>query len=304
MSEVAVVILSYNGKADTLACLESVEELRGATHTIVVDNASSDGTVAAVRERFPAVELIESPRNLGFSAGNNLGLDRGRELGCDWVFVLNNDTILRSDTLERLLEAAEEHPRAGMLSPLVFFAEPPDLVWFGGARFDPRRGYSGRLLHYRRPVPPGLDRVVPTDHGIGAAMLLSRHALEAVGGGFEPDFFLLYEDVDLSLRVRAAGFEVLLVPAAKLWHRVSAALGGYELNPVTSYYSTRNNLLVCQRHAPMSGPAAWRRELVCLAVHLVGLRRAHHPLVSLRALVTGWLDFHRGRLGQRGTPAK
>jgi GT2 family glycosyltransferase len=189
-----------------------------------------------------------------------------------------------------------------VLSPLVFFAEPPDLVWFGGARFDPRRGYSGRLLHYREHLPTGLDHVVATDHGIGAAMLVSRAALEAAGGGFDPDFFLLYEDVDLSLRVKRAGFEVLLVPASTMWHRVSAALGGHELNPVTSYYSTRNNLLVCQRHAPMSGPPAWRRELVCLAVHLAGLRRAHRPLASLRALVAGWLDFHRGRLGRRTTP--
>jgi GT2 family glycosyltransferase len=140
---------------------------------------------------------------------------------------------------------------------------------------------------------------VPTDHGIGAAMLVSRRALDAAGGGFDPDFFLLYEDVDLSLRVRAAGFDVLLVPAAQLWHRVSAALGGHELNPVTSYYSTRNNLLVCQRHAPLRGPASWRRELVCIVVHLAGLRRAHRPFASLHALVAGWLDFHRGHLGQR-----
>jgi GT2 family glycosyltransferase len=301
MSKVAVVILSYNGEDDTLACLSSVEQMRGATHTIVVDNASSDGTVAAVRERFPAVELIESAHNLGFSAGNNLGIERALELGCDWVLILNNDTVVAPDTLEQLLAAADEHPGAGMLSPLVFFAEPPDLVWFGGARFDPARGYSGRLEHYRRPVPPDLDRVTPTGHGIGAAMLVSREAIDAVGA-FDPDFFLLYEDVDLSLRVRSAGFEVLLVPASRLWHRVSAALGGHELNPVTSYYSTRNNLLVCQRHAPLSGPAAWRRELVCLAVHLAGLRRAHRPLASLRALVAGWLDFHRGRLGRRRTP--
>jgi GT2 family glycosyltransferase len=300
MRSVAAVVLSYNGEADTLACLRSLAELRAPAlaRTIVVDNASIDSTVAAVREKFPHVELIVNPRNLGFSEGNNAGIRRALEHGSDWVLILNNDTVVAPDALDRLLAASVRHPGAGILSPLIFFMEPPDLVWFAGADFDPRRGYSGRLKHYRRPLPPRLD-VTPTDHAVGAAMLISRAALEAVGA-FDPDYFLLYEDVDLSLRVREGGFEVLLVPDARVWHRVSAAHAGRELTPLTSYYATRNNLLVCQRHAPLFGPAAWRREIVCLATHLAGLRRAHRPAASLQAVAAGLWDYRRGRFGARG----
>jgi len=300
MTTVAAVVLSYNGETDTLECLRSLAELRapGGLDTIVVDNASTDGTVKAVRERFPGVELIASPRNLGFSGGNNLGIERALELGSDWILVLNNDTTVAPNALERLLAAAESHPSAGILSPVIFFTDPGDVLWFGGARFDPRRGYSGRMEHYRRRAPAHLNTPVSVDFVTGAAMLISRGAIQRVGA-FDPDYFFLYEDVDLSLRVRAAGMELLLVPDAKVWHRVTASLGGRELNPMTSYYATRNNLLVCQRHAPMSGLRAWRRELVCVATHLAGLRRAHRPFASLRALVAGWSDFHRGRLGAR-----
>ena len=298
MTDVAAVVLSYNGQADTLACLSSLERVRGLARTVVVDNASTDGSVAAVREHFPGVELIPSERNLGFAAGNNLGIERALERAADWILILNNDTVVAPDALERLLAAAAAHPRAGILAPVIFFAEPDDLVWFGGARFDPGRGRSGRMEHHRSRLPAN-GEVRAIDRATGAAMLISRPAIEAAGA-FDPDYFFLYEDVDLSLRVRAAGFDVLLVPSARVWHRVSASQGGLRLTPTISYYGVRNNLLACQRHAPLRGPAAWRRELACLATHIAGLRRARRRRTAcLLALIAGWSDFHRRRFGPR-----
>ena len=233
----------------------------------------------------------------GFSAGNNAGIDRALELAADWVLILNNDTVVAPDALRRLLAAAEAHPRAGILSPVIFFMEPDEIVWFGGARFDPARGRSGRMEHHRSRLPAS-SSVRTIDRATGAAMLVSRAAIEAAGA-FDPDYFFLYEDVDLSLRVRDTGFDVVFVPSARVWHRVSATQGE-PLTPTISYYGVRNNLMTCQRHAPLRGPAAWRRELACVATHVAGVRRARRSRTAcLLALTAGWRDFHRRRFGPR-----
>jgi GT2 family glycosyltransferase len=294
-----MVVLSWNGVDDTVACLRSLAEVRWQRREVIlVDNGSTDGTPDAVRREFPDVDVLANPTNLGFSSGNNLGIERALAHDSDWVFILNNDTVLAPDVVEQLIAAADTHPGAGILSPLIFFSDPPDLVWFGGARFDPARGRSGRMEHYRRRVPAGFSGVRPIDRAAGAAMLVSRQAIEQVGS-FDPELFFLHEDVDLSLRVHAAGFELLLVPAAQVWHRVAASQDGHERTPLTSYYGLRNNLLVCERHAPLPRLATWRRELACVGTHVAGLRRADRPVASLRALLAGWRDYHRRRFGRR-----
>ena len=294
-----MVVLSWNGVDDAVACLRSLAEVRWPRREVIlVDNGSTDGTADTVRREFPEVDVIVNPTNLGFSEGNNVGIERALERDSDWVFILNNDTVLAPDVLEQLIGAAEAHPGAGILSPLIFFWEPPDLVWFGGAHFDPTRGHSGRMEHYRRRLPTGFGGVRPIDRAAGAAMLVSRQAIERVGA-FDPDLFFLHEDVDLSLRARAAGFDVLLVPEARVWHRVAASQDGHERTPLTSYYGLRNNLLVCERHAPLPRVASWRRELACVVTHLAGLRNAERPIASLRGLLAGWRDYHRRRLGRR-----
>jgi GT2 family glycosyltransferase len=294
-----MVVLSWNGLDDTVACLRSLAEVCWPRRDVIlVDNGSSDGTPETVRREFPDVDVIANPSNVGFSAANNLGIERALAGGCDWVFILNNDTVLARDVVEQLIAAAEAHPGAGILSPLIYFSDPPDLVWFGGARFDPSRGRSGRMEHYRRRLPVGFGGVRPIDRAAGAAMLVSRQAIEQVGP-FDPELFFLHEDVDLSLRVHAAGFELLLVPTAQVWHRVAASQDGRERTPLTSYYGLRNNLLVCERHAPLPRVAAWRRELACVGTHVAGLRRAERPAANLRAILAGWRDFHRRRFGPR-----
>jgi GT2 family glycosyltransferase len=294
-----MLVLSWNGVDDTVACLQSLAEVRWPRREVIlVDNGSTDGTPDTVRRDFPDVDVLANPTNIGFSAANNLGIELALARGSDWVFILNNDTVLAADVLEQMIAVAEAHPGAGILSPLIYFSDPPDLVWFGGARFDPARGRSGRMEHYRRRLTAGFVGVRPIDRAAGAAMLVSRRAIERVGA-FDPDLFFLHEDVDLSLRVHAAGFELLLVPAARVWHRVAATQDGHERTPLTSYYGLRNNLLVCERHAPLPRAAAWRRELACVGTHLVGLRRADRPVASLRALLAGWRDYHRRRFGRR-----
>src|ERR1700719_4154792 len=147
---VAVVVLSWNGREDTLACLRSLAALAAPEPlVIVVDNGSSDGTAEAVRTAFPGVELIETGANLGFAGGNNAGITRALERGASHLLVLNNDIEVEPGFLNALVEEAARRPDAGALCSLIQFADPPGLIWFAGASFDPRSGYNGRQRGYR-----------------------------------------------------------------------------------------------------------------------------------------------------------
>jgi GT2 family glycosyltransferase len=298
---VAVVVLNWNGRDDTLACLAS---LRGLDHEavtpIVVDNGSTDGTPAEVRCRYPEVEVIECGRNLGFAEGNNVGIRRALELEVDYVFLLNNDTIVEPDALTVLLAEAERRPNAGALSPLIYYDESEGLIWYAGAKFDPRRGRNRRHTGYREPDSGRYREVREVTHATGAALLVPRRVIEQVGL-LDPALFLQVEDVDWTLRMRAAGYRAYVVPTARVWHRVSRAAGGEHI-PMWAYYNVRNRLEVCERHAPLSGARALRRRAATLLEHLVHARRSSRPLENARAALEGWLDHRAGRLGPREQP--
>ncbi len=148
----AIVVLSWNGREDTLACLSSLAGLDWpGIDVICVDNGSSDGSPEAVRADFPAVTVIENGSNLGFAGGNNVGIRAALERGADWVLLLNNDATLAPDAVRELDAVAGARPRAGVLGGKVLFAEPPHRVWFAGQRFNSALGYSGRPRGYGKP---------------------------------------------------------------------------------------------------------------------------------------------------------
>jgi GT2 family glycosyltransferase len=295
---VAAVVLTWNGREDTLACLASLQRVPDRPDAlIVVDNGSTDGTAEAVRERFHDVELVRSEANLGFAGGNNLGLERALELGADHVLVLNNDAEVVPGAIRALVEEAARRPDAGSLGAKILYAEPPDLVWFAGAEYDPRSGYNGRQLGYRERDDGRFDAVRETDRACGAALLVPRAVLERVGG-FDERLFLYSEDVEWSLRARAAGYRHYVVGASVVRHHVSAS-GGGESSPVTLYYGMRNSLVVAERHAPLRTLGTWRRRLVALAAHLAQALRSSGRLAGVRAVLAGFRDALRGRLGPR-----
>jgi GT2 family glycosyltransferase len=299
--KVVVIVLSWNGREDTLACLDSLARSKGVdVRTVVVDNGSIDETVAAVRSRHPGVEVIANGANLGFAEGNNVGLRFARRTDADYVLLLNNDTMVAPDAIAQLVAEAERRPDAGALCPLILYRDQPQRIWYAGARFDPRRGHNGRHTGYGEPDRGQYDRVREIGRGTGAAMLVRRAALEGVGL-LDGDLFLQVEDVEWSLRMRRAGWRIFFVPAGRVWHRVSVATGG-ESSPAVAYYEIRNTLAVCDRYAPPRGLRAMRRRAVVLAVHITHTRRSRTPMANMRAVLEGWRDYHDGRLGPRPAP--
>ncbi len=287
------VVLSWNGREDTLACLESL----AGVDTVVVDNGSVDGSPEAVAERFPDVELIRAHVNLGFAAGNNVGIRRALDLGADWVVLVNNDATAAPDLSGALAAAAARHPDAGALAGKVYVDEPPDRLWYAGGNFEPRLGYSGRVGGAGKRDDRSYAVEIDVDWGTGALLAVSREAIDRVGL-LDEELFAYVEDVDWCLRIRSAGLRVVFVPSARAWHRVSASTGGAS-STTGLYYHCRNTLAVCERRVPLGRGQTGVRRTVIVGAHL--LQALAHPSrrAALWTVVRAWRDYRRGRMGRR-----
>jgi GT2 family glycosyltransferase len=290
--KLVAVVLNWNGGDDTAGALTSLAGIE----TICVDNGSTDGSADELARRFPEVELIRNETNLGFAGGNNAGIRRALEHGADWVLLMNNDAVAGEGLAAALERAATVRPDAGLLACKVLF-EDGATVMYAGASFRPWLGYSGRRVGFGGP-----DRFHDqhdVDRADGAAMAISRVAIERAGL-LDEALFLYVEDVDLSLRVRAAGFAVVFVPDAVVRHKGSASTGG-SASTTNMYYSTRNTIAVIEQQRPLPpGLRALRRGVV-VGTHLA--QAATHPAhgAAARAVIEGWRDARSGRLGQRSS---
>jgi GT2 family glycosyltransferase len=295
------IVLNWNGREDTLRCLESLTRVEHDDLGIVcVDNGSTDGSQQAVRDRFPRarVVLIEAHANLGYAAGNNLGLRHALEHGMRWAMLVNNDATVAPDVVAGFERAAHARARAGILAGKVLLADRPQTIWFAGQRVGELLGYSGRPRGYGRPDGPRYSQVRSTGRAVGALMAISREAIEQAGLLAE-DLFLYVEDVDWALRARAACFEVVFAPQARAWHRVSASTGGEAASTHTLYYGVRNTVAVLERRRPLGRVAsALRRAAILATFSSHALTRAHRRR-ALRAVGAGFRDARAGRLGPR-----
>lgn len=287
---VAIIIVCYNGVADTIDCLQS---LRGLTYpnyfTVVVDNASSDNTAQVVATQFPEVHLVVSPHNTGFTGGNQTGVHEAlqHEPETDFLFLLNPDTLVAPDLLDQLVETWQTQPQLGALGPVMFLADEPEVVWSGGGRIDAR----GQVTHLRQgerlTESQGFE---PCEFVSGCGLLISRGVFEQVGL-FDERFFLYFEESDLCTRIRKAGYTVGTVLSGRLWHKVSRSTG--KDSPLTLYYMRRNQLLYLKKHGTRAGlMAAILDTLRLWGVWTV--RRNPHRTILLRALQ----DFLHCRFGR------
>jgi GT2 family glycosyltransferase len=296
LPHVAVTVLSWNGREETLACLESLgrSDWPNAT-TIVVDNGSDERLEPVVADRFPEAVVVRNETNLGFAGGMNTGTRKALELGADYVLLLNNDTDVDPAMIRKLVEAAESRPDAGIISPLDFFRDTPDVISMIGLRFNPRRGYQGPPMGRGERDRGQFHGVREVDASAGTAMLVPLPAVREVGL-LDEDLFFYIEDIDWALRMRKAGRRIYAAMEARLWHAQAASSGGEE-SPRVTYYTTRNTFVVTARHAPMRGPRAALRHLEILSANLAHAVRSPGRREQLRAVIAGWRDYRRGRLG-------
>lgn len=257
LPRVCVVVLNWNGWADTIECLDSLDRVRYADlEVLVVDNGSTDGSVARIRASRPGAQILETGANLGYAGGNNAGIKTALANGADFVILLNNDAVVDPEIVTELVRAAEEVPHAGVFGAKIFHFGDDQQVWYAGARWDDAALEFKILKH----DPAGHGTAFPTDYACGCALMVRRSVIDAIGC-LEPKFFLTYEETDFCYRARRAGFEVVYVPAARVWHKISASFGGQE-SPLVSYFMTRNYLLWTERNLSKRRARAARKHLL------------------------------------------
>lgn len=262
----AVIILNWNGKENTLACLASLQKLQASI--IVIDNASMDDSVATIRKKFPKVQLIENKTNLGFAAGNNLGIKRALSAGVDYLWLLNNDTLVDDQTHRELIKTGAAYPQAGIIGGKIYFAkgfefhseryqksEKGKVLWYAGGLIDWRNIYASH--RGVDEVDRGqYDKPEITGFVTGCSMFIKKEVIKTIGI-FDERYYLYWEDVDFCLRARSAGYQLLYIPKAIIWHK-NASSSGRSGNPLQQYYFTRNRFLFAMKHAP------WRSKIAVL----------------------------------------
>lgn len=222
---VGIIVLNWNGLEDTRECLLSLFRLAGPGIRIyVVDNGSSDGSPEKLLAEFgDRIILLCNAENLLYAGGNNVGIRQALADGCTHLLLLNNDTVVDRDLSTALINVSKANPEA-ILCPKIYFLRDPDRLWYAGGILNLKRA---RASHrgIRDKDCGQYDRVEETDWATGCALFAPRAIFEEVGP-LDESFRLYSEDLDFCLRAAKAGFRILFVPQGKVWHRVSAAIGG------------------------------------------------------------------------------
>jgi len=222
---VYVIVLNWNGRNVIGACLASLARVtEPPIETIVVDNASSDGSAEIVRRAAPRAELIVNDRNLLFAEGNNVGLRRAIERGGTRFLLLNNDTEVDPSFAARMLAALESDPKAGIVGPKIVYDEDPFRIWYGGGGFYPLVWIPKHDL-LRKVEGTFPERGGETRWVSGCAMLVRKEVIDAIGL-LDPSYTIYCEDVDFCLRAVRAGWKCLYEPRARVRHKVSSSSGG------------------------------------------------------------------------------
>jgi hypothetical protein len=261
---VTCIILNWNGWRDTIDCLEALKECTYANLTVVVvDNGSTNDSVARIKASHPDTLLLESGKNLGFAGGNNVGIRHAIAHGAEYVWLLNNDTRPAADALTALVAKAVTDDRIGAVGSVCYFADSPSKVeaW-GGARVNLWIGYGRNST---RPREDGWFHSLN-----GTSILISGAALKDAGL-LDEGFFLYWEDTEFCLRLRRRGWKIAAAPDSRIAHKVHGSNAG---NILLDRYQTASGLRLLRLHSPAPGLASILFLMIRFARRLLRLQFA------------------------------
>jgi hypothetical protein len=243
MPKVVVIILNWNGLNDTLECLTSVFRLDYPEfEVIVVDNGSSDESVETIRCKFPQVILIENRKNLGFTGGNNVGMRYAMKHGADYVWLLNNDTVVETDSLAKLVDAGEQSLEIGLVSPRIYDYDSPEKVQFMGSYVDFAHFSNTKVIDAKELD----DQQIQSNLVLwGTALLIKREVIETVGY-LSDKYFAYLEDCDYSFRALKANYRTSVRIDAHILHKGAKSTGLH--SPIHVFLGTRNLYFLWKEH--------------------------------------------------------
>lgn len=277
---VCLLILTTNALNMTKEQLLDVSKLdvKGLkAECLVVDNGSKDGTEEAIKNyTLPNMDykFIQSGANLGFAGGNNVGIKDALKRKFDYILLLNNDLILPTDIVKKLVSYMEKNAEVGITSPKMYFAkgyefhkdrykekDKGNVLWYAGGIIDRNNVYTTH--RGVDEVDHGqYDKIEETDVANGACVIIRREVFDDIGL-LDAEFFLYWEDADFSARAIRKGYKVMYFPKTWMWHKVSASTGGSG-SPTNDYFLTRNRFYYAMRYSGLRTRFAVLRDTVRL----------------------------------------
>jgi GT2 family glycosyltransferase len=288
--QVLIIILNWNGRDDTLQCLGSLSKMENkvAEPTVVlVDNHSTDDSVVLIKQKYGWVDLIVNDDNLGFPAGNNVAIRKYLDKDYDWFLLLNNDTTITPDFLDKMVQFGRHETEAGIIGATQMLRRGYEVYYEVGGLINMMVGRTTpretRLLADQKPQK--------VHYVSGACMLIKKVVFQKIGLLDEPYFFG-FEDIDFCLEARRAGFEVYCLPEAVIEHKGSASIG--QRSPLKIYYDLRNNLRFINRQILFPrNLLAYFYALLLSGKIVLNNKRNYKPVYS------AWMDFFSGKFGRK-----
>lgn len=289
----AVVILSFNGRDSTLECIESVKSAKKGNiylRIIVVENASSDDSLKAL-QKVKGIDLVVNYKNLGFSGGMNKGIEYALKHNATHIILLNNDTIIDENLLINMVKASKN---ADIISPKIYFsagyefhkeryqkADLGKVIWYCGGRID-WENILGIHIGVDEVDIGQFEKPKEITFATGCCILIKREVFKRIGL-LDEKYFLYLEDMDFCCRANKTGFKILFDPQSILWHKNASAAGGSG-STLQEYYFTRNRLLFAFKHAPIRTKAAVLKQTL-----------GDIPNPVRRQALFDFLTFHYGK---------
>jgi GT2 family glycosyltransferase len=266
--------VNWNGWADTASCVASLQKQDyPQLRVVVVDNGSTDDSVALLRRQFPDLCVMEAGSNLGFSKGSNIGIRHAMEDGADFVWLLNNDTVAPPDTCSKLVAKAMREPGAGLIGSVLYYMHAPARVqaWGGGNLTV----WLGQSNHFLTP-----EKLGPTSYLTFASVLIPREVIEKVGILYE-GFFMYWDDADYALRVTAAGYALTVAEDTAILHKEGGS--AEQRSPTIDRYSTAAGLHFLRRHssAPLLSMTIFVSVKLARRILRMHWKNAHAVLLAI-----------------------
>ena len=246
--KVSIVVPSYNRKKDLLECLQSIEENRYPNLEVVVAlNGCTDGSEEAVRVSFPQFKVIVAKKGLGSAKATNFGIKHVSK-DADYLFLLDDDTILEKDAISELVNAIHNKPEYGAATAKVLYFENPKMIQWAGSSVGL---YTGINYMNSGPDDGRFDKPIDTEGGIGGTGLIKMKVVKKIGYYYDETYYYYYEDPDYSMRIIKAGYKILYVPTSRILHKIPllSPMKGKKRWFKRAYWVARNKIIFMRKHS-------------------------------------------------------
>jgi GT2 family glycosyltransferase len=298
VKKVAIIILNYNDWSSTKECLESLKAVTyGNLETILIDNGAVSIPCAELQRSFPSVIYVRNKKNLGFAGGNNQGVAMAFKRGADYVFLLNNDTVVDAEIIQRLVDAHEEYGPGCVLGCKIMAYRERSKIQSCGSRFTFKNGDLSSTMIGEGEVDRGqYDVIEECDFISGCALFTSKELIEKIGL-FDENFFLIWEDTEFGVRNKRAGGRNITIPLARLWHKGQQSTHN-KPHPIRFYLNARNKLYFLSKHGDYLNIDVGEAKQRMWEEHRSILRSGYWlKYTAAYAYSRGIRDFERNQLG-------